>query len=77
MKTVWALQKDPFDDTDAIWCRGLGVNIYAEPLRKDVYLSGRISHSINIGWKIRLTTETQRQEDMLKLKYGDRLHLVR
>lgn len=71
--TTWVLKKEDFDAHDALWCRGLDVEYSAEPLNKDVYLSGRINHSIRIGWKIRLYTTTPKQENMLKLKYGSAL----
>lgn len=73
MNITWALEQDDFNESDRLWCQGLGVNIHEEPLKKDVYLSGHFSYSIHIGRKIRLTTTTPQQETMLKLKYGFRL----
>lgn len=71
--TLWALEQDTFDESDAAWCRGLVVDFKVEPIFGDVYLSGKLSHQIQRGLRIRLTTTCEKQETMLKLKYGPRL----
>jgi hypothetical protein len=73
---LWALQQSSFTEQDAIWCRGLGVEYTAEPLFKTAYAYGKRSSEFLIGWRIRLTTHTLKQEDMLMLKYGSSLQLV-
>jgi hypothetical protein len=74
--TIWALEQDKFDESDLSWCRGLGVEIKVEPLCSHVYTHAQISQSVVIGLKIRLTTTCEKQETMLKLKYGSRLIAV-
>lgn len=74
--TVWALEQDKFDESDYAWSRGLGVEIKVEPLFGDVYSYGRLVDQVVRGLKIRLTTTCERQETMLKLKYGNRLNEV-
>ena len=70
---VWALEQDTFDENDESWCRGLGVDVKVTPLFGDVYMSGKLSHQVKRGLSIRLTTTCEKQETMLKLKYGHKL----
>jgi hypothetical protein len=71
--TIWALEQDKFDDSDQSWCRGLGVEVKVEPLFYRSYINGKmVSQEVN-GLRIRLTTTCEKQETMLKLKYGSRL----
>lgn len=70
---VWALEQDKFDESDLSWCRGLGVEIKVEHLYGNVYTAGSRVHQYIRGLKIRLTTTCEKQESMLKLKYGYRL----
>lgn len=71
--TVWALEQNKFDESDISWCRGLGVEIKVEPLYSNVYSHTRLVRQVCNGLKIRLTTTCEKQESMLKLKYGNRL----
>ena len=73
MITVWALEQDKFDEGDAAWCRGLGVEFKVEPLYQRVYLQGKAVNDIMRGLSIRLTTTCKKQETMLQLKYGYKL----
>ena len=73
---LWALQQSSFTEQDALWCRGLGVEYTVEPLFKTAYSYGKPQSESLIGWSIRLTTYTDKQEDMLMLKYGSSLKLV-
>jgi hypothetical protein len=68
--TVWALEQGKFDDSDISWCRGLGVEVRVEPLYYNSYINGKLVNQEVDGLKIRLTTTCERQETMLKLKYG-------
>jgi hypothetical protein len=68
--TVWALEQDKFDDSDISWCRGLGVEIKVEPLYYNYYINGKLVSQVVDRFSIRLTTSCEKQESMLKLKYG-------
>lgn len=70
---LWALEQNHFDEDDYKWCRGLGVAVKVEPLFGDVYSYGRLVNQVVRGLRIRLTTTCEKQESMLKLKYGPRL----
>ena len=72
-KTLWALEQDQFEESDAVWCRGLGVEWTVKPLFGNLYLGGKLSSSVQRGLLIRISTTCERQETMLKLKYGHRL----
>lgn len=71
--TVWALEQDRFDQGDILWCRGLGVEIKVEPLYYNCYINGQLVNQVVEGLRIRLTTTCDKQESMLKLKYGVKL----
>ena len=73
MTVVWGLEQDKFDEGDASWCKGLGVETEVDHLYGDVYLSGKHSHRVFRGLRIRLISTCEKQETMLKLKYGHRL----
>lgn len=74
MTILWALEQDDFEESDYIWCRGLGVKIDVTPLFGNIYIQGKCVDQIVRGLRIRLTTFCKRQESMLKLKYG--VHLI-
>ena len=73
MTTVWALEQDKFDDSDISWCRGLDVEIKVDPLYSHVYSHTKLVRQVCTGLRIRIKTTSEKQESMLKLKYGDRL----
>ena len=73
MTVVWALEQNKFDEADVSWCRGLGVEIQVNPLYSNVYVHSQLVKQVCNGLRIRLTTTCERQETMLKLKYGSRL----
>lgn len=73
---TWALAQDSFNDADIAWCRGLGVAYKIEPNFNQVYAQGRLVDEVIRSWSIRLETTDQKQETMLKLKYGSNLHRV-
>jgi hypothetical protein len=71
--TVWALEQNKFDESDYSWCKGLGVEIKVDPLYSNVYSHTQLVSQVCNGLRIRLTTTCEKQESMLKLKYGNRL----
>lgn len=73
--TTWALEHDEFNECDAKWCKGLGVELTIEKLYNHFH-SATGSHSSLSGLSIRIKTTNEKQESMLKLKYGHRLILV-
>lgn len=73
--TTWALEHDEFNECDAKWCKGLGVELKIEKLYNHFY-SATGSRSSLSGLSIRIKTISEKQECMLKLKYGHRLILV-
>lgn len=72
---VWALAIGKIEDTDIIWLRGLGVDVKCEALTNRVYSSGQIVSRVITGHQIDVITTCEKQETMLKLKYGDDLIL--
>lgn len=73
---VWALCQNQITDNDALWLRGLGVEVKCEALTNRVYSSGFTVSQYVTGYKIDVITTCDRQETMLKLKYGDDLVLI-
>lgn len=73
IETSWALRKDHFTEEDRLWCYGLGVKFTAEPIFNNVYSYGKLISQDIKSWSIRLQTVTEKQEVMLKLKYGSNL----
>jgi len=71
--TIWALEQNKFDESDISWCQGLGVEAKVEPLYYNSYINGKLVNQEVDGLSIRLTTTCEKQESMLKLKYGSRL----
>lgn len=70
--TVWALEHDGFNECDAKWCKGLGVEVKIDSLYNHFYTATG-SHSYVTGLSIRIKTTSEKQETMLKLKYSHRL----
>jgi hypothetical protein len=79
MQTVktWALAKSWLDDADILWIKGLDVDVKSEVLTDKVYLQGQVITEYVTGNKYELTTTCDKQETMLKLKYGDDLILTK
>jgi hypothetical protein len=72
---VWALTIDEVTDNDVLWLQGLGVEVKCEALTNRVYSAGFAVSQYVTGYKIDVTTTCDKQENMLKLKYGDDLVL--
>jgi hypothetical protein len=73
---VWALCQNQITDNDALWLRGLGVEVKCEALTNRVYSAGFSVSEYVTGYKIDVITTCAKQETMLKLKYGDDLVLI-
>lgn len=70
---VWALTINQITSSDALWLKGLGVDVRCEPLTNQIYASGKVVTEYVTGYKIDVITTCDKQETMLKLKYGDDL----
>ena len=75
MKTynVWALTINQITNNDVVWLKGLGVDVKVETLTNKVYTQGQMVNEVVTGFKIDVITTCEKQETMLKLKYGDDL----
>lgn len=72
----WALLQDTFGQADELWCLKQGVKVTAENLYNHVHTANGHLQSIPTGMSIRLETYNRKQETMLKLKYGNTMHLI-
>lgn len=72
---VWALAVSKLTDSDIVWLQGLKVETKVEPLTNKVYTQGQLVSRVVTGLKIDVITTCEKQETMLKLKYGDDLVL--
>lgn len=72
---VWALAINQITNNDVIWLKGLGVDVKVEALTNQVYSFGNKVTEYVTGHKIDVITTCEKQETMLKLKYGDNLVL--
>ena len=72
---VWALAVSKLNDSDIVWLQGLKVETKVEALTNKVYTQGQMVHQVVTGFKIDVITTCEKQENMLKLKYGDDLVL--
>ena len=76
-KTIWTLFKPDADDTDAIFLSGLGCKIelhIPEPMEFSTLNGTQVRYTVESP-TIEITTTCEKQVSMLKLKYGDALHL--
>ena len=76
-KKFWSLTKPQADETDAIFLCGLGCIIEVDIPEPMTFTTHRGTFQYNSGRlpTIKITTTCEKQESMLKLKYGDALHL--
>lgn len=72
---VWALTINQITSNDSLWLKGLGVDVKCEALTNQIYSSGNAVSQYVTGYKIDVITTCDKQENMLKLKYGDDLVL--
>lgn len=76
-KSCWELIKPNADETDAIFISGLGCIIKVdipEPVTFSTH-AGTFQYNSGKLPTIQITTTCEKQESMLKLKYGDALYL--
>lgn len=72
----WILYKDKFDNTDYTWITGLGCHVEVDrDDPKEVQMYGQTFHYLGRNPMIIVFTTCEKQESMLKLKYGDDLGL--
>jgi hypothetical protein len=76
MTKTWQLRQDNFGPDDAAWIIGLGCRVSVKTDTIDVNVTG--SQTIKVAGRthINITTETDKQDNMLHLKYGDTLYLA-
>ena len=72
---VWALTVSSLNESDIVWLQGLKVETKVEHLTNKVYTQGQMVSRVVTGLKIDVITTCEKQETMLKLKYGDDLVL--
>jgi hypothetical protein len=72
---IWALTINQVTDNDLLWLKGLGVDVQSEALINQVYSSGKVVSKYVTGYRIDVITTCDKQETMLKLKYGNDLVL--
>jgi hypothetical protein len=76
-KTIWTLIKPDADDTDAVFLTGLDCKIelhIPEPMEFSTLNGTQVRYTVESP-TIEITTTCEKQVSMLKLKYGDALHL--
>lgn len=71
----WILNQDSMDEDDFTWLRGLKIGVNIDRPKRSVdtangrtYFYGKMT--------IRLETQTDKQRDMLVLKYGNKVSLI-
>ena len=77
IKKVWLLQKPDATDIDSTFLFGLGCKVEVkipEPLHFETVNGTRVQYLAESP-TIKITTTCEKQEMMLKLKYGDKLLL--
>lgn len=74
--TKWALQQNTFTESDYLWCKGFGITAAVVPLYNTVHISGSVEKQMSAGVSIRLLTTCEKQENMLKLKYGEKAYPI-
>lgn len=73
---TWVLMQDTFGPDDAKWIIGIGALVSVDrPTHTFDTMNGG-KHTIAGKPKIEVTTTTDKQRDMLMLKYGDRMFLA-
>jgi hypothetical protein len=71
---VWELVVDSISNNDAIWLKSASWDVRVSPLTDRVSTLSGYSE-LCTGHQIVVITTCEKQESMLKLKYGDRLVL--
>ena len=73
---TWVILQDSFDAADAKWIIGIGAFVHVNrPTHTFDTMDGR-QHTIAGKPRIEVTTTTDKQRDMLMLKYGNSMLLV-
>jgi hypothetical protein len=78
IKKVWLLQRPNATDIDATFLFGLGCEVKVEipePLHFETVNGTRVQYCAELP-TIKITTTCEKQEMMLKLKYGEELVLI-
>lgn len=75
-KKIWTLNKYPLYQNDCIWITSLGCNLRFQPDDpEEILVNGRVYHYAGGPSRAIIETTCEKQESMLKLKYGDQLIL--
>ena len=73
---MWILMQDAFGPDDAKWIAGIGANVYVDQPKHTFDVIGGGKHTIVGKPRIEINTTTDKQRDLLMLKYGDRIFLA-
>lgn len=77
-KKRWMVRKKEFNESDIRLIQGLGCEFdlkVDEP--QEIYADGKVYRYVGSPPQLSLTTTCEKQEIMLKLKYGDELVLIK
>jgi hypothetical protein len=66
----WAIIQETFDETDARWIVGFGMRVHVDRPTHTFDTHGGGKHTIAGKPRIEVITKTDKQRDMLVLKYG-------
>lgn len=71
--SVWTLLQDTFGPDDAKWIAGIGAFVHVDHPTHTFNTQCGGQHTVAGKPRIEITTTTDKQRDMLMLKYGDKL----
>lgn len=71
--TVWTLLQDSFGPDDTKWIVGIGATVHVDQPTHTFDVMGGGTHKIAGKPRIEVTTTTDKQRDMLMLKYGNKM----
>ena len=76
VKKIWQLHTLPLTESDVAYVQGLGCNFQISEFEpQEITMNGKIYQMVAKSPMVTITTTCEKQECMLKLKYGDELQL--
>ena len=72
----WVLLQSEFDNSDMLWINGCGMEVFIDRPTHTFETSSGKTHTIAGTPRIEITTKTDKQRDMLVLKYGNNAILL-
>ncbi len=77
VKKIWSISRSSFTRADRLLLNGLDCEYkMTEPEPQEIQLHNQTYQYVGSHPKLTIVTTSDRQEDMLKLKYGDELTLL-